>query len=172
MKYTISSVLLFTLLVSFGFDAAAQQKTAQLYNTLAVEGATARWTGKDMNVSTVRVAPGVRFGGHWILFMPFDVNIDMHNTQTTKNFQVQTLIGAGAGYGQEYKNGYFWDATYSWSTTLQRMEMNYQQHHISFRLGFHAAKGDLFCQAGVALRRDWQTGGNLWMPTVGMGIRL
>ena len=50
--------------------------------------------------------------------------------------------------------------------------MNYQQHHISFRLGFHAAKGDLFCQAGVALRRDWQTGGNLWMPTVGMGIRL
>ena len=92
MKYTISSVLLFTLLVSFGFDAAAQQKTAQLYNTLAVEGATVRWTGKDMNVSTVRVAPGVRFGGHWILFMPFDVNIDMHNTQTTKNFGIVIAV--------------------------------------------------------------------------------
>lgn len=173
MKHFISSSVLFlALLAFFCLDASAQKKAVQLYNTAAVEAATARWSGKDLNVSTIRLSPGVQFGGHWILLMPLDVNIDMYNTQTTRNFQVQTLLGAGAGYAQECKNGCFWDATYSWSSTLQKMDMNYQQHHLNFRLGFHTAKGDLFCQAGAALRRDWQTGSNLWMPTVGLGIRL
>ena len=173
MRTRITPIILAAaLFASISLDAEAQDKAVQRYNAAAMEAATARWSGKDLNVSTIRLSPGVQFGGHWILFMPLDVNIDMYNTQTTRNFQVQTLLGAGAGYGQECKNGCFWDASYSWSTTLQKMDMNYHQHHINFRLGFHTTKGDLFCQAGAVLRRDWQTGGNLWMPTVGMGIRL
>ena len=164
----LAAVLLSLLCVG----ANAQDKAVQWYNSIGFEAATARWTGKDVNVSTFRVAPGMLLGGHWILFLPVDLNIDMYNTQSTGNFQTQFLLGPGAGYAKECRNGCFWDAAYSWSTTLLNREMNYQQHQIRFRLGAHTVKGDLFCQAGVILRRDWQTAESHWMPTVGLGIRL
>lgn len=165
-------ILTFALLSSLSIHAAAQKNNIRMYNTIALEGSTARWTGKDMNVATFRLAPGILLGGHWIAFLPVGFNIDMYNIQSSNNFQFQLLTGAGAGYGQDYRNGCFWDATYSWSTTLLAKEMNYQQQHLNIRLGVHTLKGDLFCQAGVILRSDRHNGESLWMPAFGLGIRL